>query len=369
MLRALDDPDTAAVLAEVERFAARAVAQATPAPGQAMAAPALASLLDAARGLGLVATPGEPTELALWDDAGAARGPARSVRVLARLARAHAGVALALHREALGAWLARDLGVAPGRVVATVQGRFGLARTSLARYLAGAALDATDEALLGDVFGDGPRLATAHGDFAAVLAPRWHGGALGWACVARAELDASERPHTHGFEELTTLAFRVRAAPLAGGGDARARMSRALVLDGLGLLAIARGAAARAVAAAASHASARRQGGVVIEHHAAVQQLLASGRAALHVVDALLADAAAAPAGEATLGPTLAARAEGHVLLARATNDAVQVLGGLGYMREAGLEKALRDVNHLRAVGGSPPELALFLDTWERLRG
>jgi hypothetical protein len=285
---------------------------------------------------------------------------------LQRLARDHAGVALALHRVALGAWLARDLGIAPaGQVVGAVQGRFGVARTSLARYLAEAPLDTSDREMLADVFGEGPRLTTVHADFDAVIAPRWTGEEMAWVCIQRADLDAAEHPHPHAFEELTTMTFHARGTPRSG-GVARRRMVQALVLDGLAALAIARGTTERAVAAAVRFAGTRRQGGALIERHAAVQQLLASGRTALHVVDALLASASAAPAGAATLGVTLAARAEGHVLLARAVNDALQAFGGLGYMRETGLEKALRDINHLRVVGGSPPELALFLESWER---
>jgi hypothetical protein len=38
-------------------------------------------------------------------------------------------------------------------------------------------------------------------------------------------------------------------------------------------------------------------------------------------------------------------------------------------MRDTGLEKIVRDQNHLRVVCGSPPELALFVAEWERCRG
>ncbi|MBN1852596.1 MAG: hypothetical protein JW829_07720 [Pirellulales bacterium] len=54
-----------------------------------------------------------------------------------------------------------------------------------------------------------------------------------------------------------------------------------------------------------------------------------------------------------------------HPLLCAAANDAMQVFGGSGYTREIGLEKIVRDCNHLRLICGTPDELLLFLSEWE----
>jgi len=65
----------------------------------------------------------------------------------------------------------------------------------------------------------------------------------------------------------------------------------------------------------------------------------------------------------------LALRAEAHPLLCRAANDAMQIFGGSGYMRDTGMEKIVRDENHLRALCGSSSELSLVVAEWERLDG
>jgi alkylation response protein AidB-like acyl-CoA dehydrogenase len=63
----------------------------------------------------------------------------------------------------------------------------------------------------------------------------------------------------------------------------------------------------------------------------------------------------------------LALRAQAQPALADAANGALQVFGGLGYMKDTGAEKVVRDVNCLRALAGSPRELTLMVAEWERL--
>ena len=52
-------------------------------------------------------------------------------------------------------------------------------------------------------------------------------------------------------------------------------------------------------------------------------------------------------------------RARCQVRLSEGASAALQVFGGMGYMRDNAMEKSLRDVNQLRLLGGSPPELRL----------
>ena len=59
--------------------------------------------------------------------------------------------------------------------------------------------------------------------------------------------------------------------------------------------------------------------------------------------------------------PVFQARVVAHPLLCAAANQALQVLGGTGYMRDAGLEKIVRDANHLKVSFGAPDDLRLFL--------
>lgn len=349
-------PDTRAILAEVERFATRVIAPRAARPEAPMGAAELGAVMAAAREMGLVEGDG-----ALWEEG--EESTLRSALVIRAVARVNAGAAAALHRAAAAARLASTLGLdAAGEGALVAHGRLGIGRGALARWLAGEALGEEDRALLADVYAaSGERLLTASPGFAWVLAPVLdEGGLVQWARLPREELAITPHPQAHGMDELVTLAVRARGAAPRTSLDAassRARLAEALTLDALGLVATALGAAEHGHALAVAHAGTRRQGGALLADHAAVQLLLASSRGAVEAVAAQLGSAARAP----SLDRALALRAEAHPRLCRAANDALQVLGGTGYMRDAGAEKVLRDVNHLRATGASPAELALVL--------
>ncbi len=371
---AVRNDDLAAVLSEVDRFAARAVEPKVARPEAPLGEGELAALLEEARAVGILASH-EESGLGVWEDAMDGDGPRRSVLVLARLARGNAGFALAAHRAGAGRWLAARLGLEPeaGTLVA-VQGRFGLGRVALARHLAGAPLDEDDRAILDDAYGAGSeRLFTADGRFTRILAPVIDGaGGIAWASWPRDALEVRIHPRAHGLDELTTFSFRLRpgAAPglvAADGALARASLGEALALESFALVAIALGAAERAHGLARRYAAIRRQGGRLIDSHPAVQLLLASSRGAIAGVAAQLESLARRPLALSELAAILALRAEAHPLLCRGGNDALQVLGGTGYMRDMGMEKVVRDLNHLRATCGTPAELGLFVAEWERL--
>jgi len=342
-----------------------------------MRAEDLRALLDDARSLGIVSV-GEQSAGALWEGAPDPWAASLSVQILRRLARTSAGFALAAHRSSLAVSIARRLNVSTqGKGVAAAQGRFGLGRLSLARYVAGAPLEDEDLAMIADYYAaSGERLLTADDGFDWLLAPVVAtAGIVDWAIHPRDALSLRRLDHAHGFDELATFAFRPaskagpRRTTALDSATARARLGEALALEALGLLAIALGAAEHAYGIARSYASTRSQGGRRIERHPAVQLLLSSSFTAITTVDALLESATRRPADAAGLPRILGARAEAHPLLCRAANDALQVLGGTGYMRDAGAEKIVRDENHLRACCGSPAELSLFVAEAERLHG
>lgn len=366
------ETDTA-VLAAVEGFAVRCVEPRATHPELAMPAEVLVEVLAEARALGLVAS--DEPGLGLWDDAQV--GPHRTLRALERLARAQASVALALHAESLAAVVARAaFGNTAGPGLVALEGRFGLGRGSLARLLVDAPLDDDDRAMLRDVYGPSARLVTASPDFAWVLWPTLDDGdRVVVLRIPRASLVVRLHAHPHGFDELVTMSIEpvpgcaVEASTLAPDLPGRDVLARALALHALGLVAIAAGAAARAHRQARTFAATRRQGGALIERHAAVALLLASSRGALESVGRGLDALGRDPVEPASLPSIFSLRAEAHPLLCRGANDALQVFGGMGYMRDVGLEKVVRDLNHLRVVAGSPPELGLVVAELERLHG
>ncbi|MBK9236843.1 MAG: hypothetical protein IPO19_12810 [Rhodoferax sp.] len=57
-------------------------------------------------------------------------------------------------------------------------------------------------------------------------------------------------------------------------------------------------------------------------------------------------------------------RASTSPALCHAANQVMQVHGGIGYMRDAGPEKLLRDQNMLKLMSGGTREIHTFLAGW-----
>jgi alkylation response protein AidB-like acyl-CoA dehydrogenase len=240
----------------------------------------------------------------------------------------------------------------------------------VARWLAGRPLEDDDRALLADAYApDAARILLLEPGVAGLVVPTFRDGTFAWELYAASSLALEVTPHGHGLDELATTRVRARAAPSASAPATAETLARAIAAHQLGLVAIAAGAAERAHALARAYAAQRRQGGKVIDGHAAVLALLGNARAALSGVRLQLEAQGARPLARAELGAVLATRAQAMPALAGAAHAAVQVFGGLGYMRDTGVEKVARDVNVLRAIAGAPPELLLIVAEWERLDG
>ncbi len=365
-----DDGDL--VLAEVDRFARREIEPRVERPERPIGSDEVVAIIAAADALGLAGCDDEPSGLGLWEDGGGAL----TLAILRRLGRASAAIALALHQRALARAVARRLGLAaPAPLLAIVWGGHGLGRDAAARMLAGAPLAVDDTDLLAAVWArDVTRVITSDDRWAAIALPVIAAdGTLAWEVWPRAAVVVTATPHAHGLDELVTATIAPRAAPVlrADGATAHAAWAFALTATALGHVAIACGAVAHGHALARAYAAQRLQGGAPIDRHDAVRLLLARGAIAL---DTSFAAALAAAArdekrgdGPAATIAAFGARADALPALAAAANDALQAFGGLGYMRDTGAEKVVRDVNHLRALGGSPGELALVVSEWERL--
>jgi alkylation response protein AidB-like acyl-CoA dehydrogenase len=117
---------------------------------------------------------------------------------------------------------------------------------------------------------------------------------------------------------------------------------------------IAMGIARAAYDRALDYACERVQGGQVIAKHQAMQLLLADMATRVEAARALVWDAAAAlAAGQPSI--VLASMAKTFASDAAVANatDAIQVLGGNGYMREYGVEKLLRDAKLTQIYEGT----------------
>lgn len=288
-----------------------------------------------------------------------------STDILAQVAAHSAAAAFHLHQTALGRRLRARLGLANAAPLPCLYGEGGLAKGLLGPFLehgvgpgrpAPAALFPGPKTAVETSL---PLLWPAADPWDAVVLPVWRAdkGDLAWAVVERGSIAGTEAAHGHGLEGVTLwrLAFPQPLAPFDV-PDALGLYREMLALDAMGLVAVGLGSARAAVAAAKRYAHERRQGGKLIAEHAAVRLLLGGATADTAVVETLLRQMTAAPR---CLGDAFYLRSAAHPLLCRAASSALQVFGGYGYMRDFGLERALRDNNVLRLCAGSPNDLVL----------
>ncbi len=316
----------------------------------------------------------EKTGLELWAYPEAPACVSLSLHILERLAHANAGFALTVHLHALAAGLSETFSPAADELnIPILQGRNGLAKTALARYLQGAGLSTPEHLLLKEYFpgtsGSGlPVYFHAPAKWQAVLFPTLSDtNELRWMRIARSDLEAVQVLHAHGLNELPLWRagrFPEKACiPLKTEKNSKTLFSQLLGLSALATVAIGLGAVRHAHRIALNYARDRMQGGKAIIDHAAVQLMLGTISAHIGSVENMLY--AVATDRTAHLHRIFQCRAVALPLLCEAATSAVQVLGGYGYMQDMGVEKILRDCNQLKLMFGTPDDLKLFLAVQE----
>ena len=148
---------------------------------------------------------------------------------------------------------------------------------------------------------------------------------------------------------------RVPAAQRIGAeGDGFKIALRTLDLGRLGLAAHAVGAAQRLLEVSIAYAKTRVQFGKPIGAHQAIQWLLADAAIGIHAARLMVYDAAArADRGERITDRAAMTKLYATELLGRVADSAVQVHGGMGYMRELWIERAYRDARIYRIYEGT----------------
>ena len=122
----------------------------------------------------------------------------------------------------------------------------------------------------------------------------------------------------------------------------------------LGLAAHAVGAAQRLLEASVAHAKERVQFGKPIAANEAVQWMLADAATEIHAARLMVYDAAArADRGERVTDRAAMAKLFATEMLGRVADAAVQIHGGMGYMRELWIERAYRDARIYRIYEGT----------------
>ena len=166
-----------------------------------------------------------------------------------------------------------------------------------------------------------------------------------------------EKMGLHG-STIAQLFFREMRVPAANriGEEGRgfATALKTLDLGRIGLAAHAVGAAQRLLEASVEHARGRKQFGRPIGANQAVQWMLADGATEIHAARLMTYDAAhRADAGERITQRAAMAKLFATEALGRVADAAVQVHGGMGYMRELWIERAYRDARITRLYEGT----------------
>ena len=148
---------------------------------------------------------------------------------------------------------------------------------------------------------------------------------------------------------------RVPAAQRIGAeGEGFKIALRTLDLGRLGLAAHAVGAAQRLLEVSIAYAKTRVQFGKPIGAHQAIQWLLADAAIGIHAARLMVYDAAArADRGERITDRAAMTKLYATELLGRVADSALQVHGGMGYMRELWIERAYRDARIYRIYEGT----------------
>ena len=345
---------------------------------QVVAQPDCRRALDGLLALGVL-NEGADAGLGLWDLPDSALGRRLSLLYLQIVARQSASLAWQMHLQAMARHLDRLAGVhdTSGRPLVLMQGQQGLGRDALVHALCGQALTPPQAAMLADNWcwpdAARPRLLNALSDWTALWLCTWHEEAgWRWHRLDRSELVCEPLPAGLGLDELALWSVQARTtAPADGvaltGVEAASAWTRLQAVQAAGLLAITQAGVWRAAGLAHEQAQLRRQGGQLIARHAAVQQLLSLARGSASEAAQDLARLGSPDTPWPALRELWRMRARHQQRLSMGASAALQVFGGMGYMKDTGLERLLRQTHHLRLLGGSPAELQLCVACWDTL--
>jgi alkylation response protein AidB-like acyl-CoA dehydrogenase len=173
-------------------------------------------------------------------------------------------------------------------------------------------------------------------------------------------LDIGPNDEKMGLHGSTTAqlyfnGLRVPVSQRVGGeGDGFKIALRTLDFGRLGLAAHSVGAAQRLLEASVEYAKTRAQFGKPIGANQAIQWMLADAATEIHAARLMVYDAASrADHGERISDRASMAKLFATEMLGRVADAAVQIHGGMGYMRELWIERAYRDARITRIYEGT----------------
>lgn len=364
--------DAQAFLSEISNFSQQRVASQCVKHEQPIDAVTLTHLSQEALNLGFLPQPSEQG-FALWDKVNSLGAMTFNIGFLQTLAQDNASLAFAWHRYALAAQLLRNAKAQvsidqPLSMSLLSTGRFGLGRNALSHYLTTSESEAPSQniqVLLADWLDRSqPAVLIAPEQWQSVVWPVWENKAVRWQWITREQLRVQTERRQHGFDELNAYQISSKEIieqsldlPLAS----KQQTINILKQDFIGLLAIATGSLKRAALQTQEFTVLRQQGGMAIQKHPAVQQMLSDIQGAVLQAETVL-QSLCRPLNKINLKEVLQWRLLLQPQFCHAASQAMQAHGGVGYMRDVGIEKVLREQNMLRMLAGGLLEIPLFLD-------
>lgn len=351
--------DAQAFLAAAADFSQGRIAPLNHHPHQPLAEDDVQALSLEAQRLGLL--PQFESGFALWEHGDSAGAMAFNLGFLQTLAEANASLAFAWHRQSLAISLLQSAGVTdipqdPLALSLLSTGRYGLGRLSFGHYLAlpeGSTPAPEHSLLLADYFDRRQEtVLLAPPSWQALIWPVWQAGAVQFCLLSRRALSVREERRQHGLDELRAFILNASSSastvPLT---HSKADVERLLKQDLIGLLAIGAGSLARAARKTEEFTALRQQGGQAIKEHPAVMRMLASIQGCELALNQALTNLTR-PISTISLSEVLHLRLSLQPRLCESANEAMQAHGGLGYMRDIGIEKVVREQNTLRLLAG-----------------
>ncbi len=170
----------------------------------------------------------------------------------------------------------------------------------------------------------------------------------------------SEPVLSHGLHACPAVDMTLEKAPARLVGDpgtGEKWFSTVLARMQLAAAAMACGVMKGSLQEALHYSRNRSQGGRKIKDWSEVQMLLANMAIQVEVADLLVTGACRALEKKDVDGTRKAQAAALHILSAapQVVTDGIQVLGGVGYMKDFGQEKRFRDIGHIQAFLGIFP--------------
>lgn len=279
--------------------------------------------------------------------------------LLSLLAQQNAGTAALLHVQALTTRCIAQAGLALDTSVCVVDRFWWQGREPLLRWLCAQPLSADDTYWLEQI-GHHDRLRFVQGlpEWKTLLTfafdadknnfsvDRYSSASLSWYEHRQFALGLNELPLYEVQLGVPEQRYPLEANAL------RCLLLSLLIMDGMGLLAIAGGALKKAEDIASGYAQTRRQGGKLLMELPAVRLMLGEIAATQHILKLSL-QACDQQQDIAALYGVLSCTSMLFPKLVDAASLCVQIMGGIGYMQDVGVEKILRDVSALALMAGS----------------